>query len=413
MKNTFLLLFFLLTISILNSKEIEQKQSSLDKKFSHYVPQSIQKKCDGLDDICKIFYIGYYLLDYRYKSDESLKYLVEAYEKNASNMVDNMEARPYYLATTIADLYEKKGKLKSSEKFFKLAINAGNERMICSLGNIYRKQGKVQKAINAVKKGASKGFSRCYTDLGMYYFNSEFGMTNRESAGKYWKLAYEDNSYGSIENYNLGVYYQYKHDKLRTKYYTLKSSYLGEKNASRYLKIHLKDVSTTNMFLAEALGNKYWDVKKKKNVEFSNVYDLYYRLKKMFNKDNKWIEDYDYQDKLWKKNRDTVVKFDKGLSSLIFESKKLILQTRLTSRNTNEVFLKNIKLLYKVLFVDLSGVKNVVKLHHELVGRLLLKKSFDYSRKFSVDGYDFIWYSKYSAKSKKLVLIIEIQNILI
>ena len=140
-KKTFLLY---LSCFLLIAKDIPQKHTALDKQFKHYVPQNIQKKCDGLDDICKIFYTGYYLLDYRYKRDESLKYLIESYEKNASNIVDNMEARPYHLATTIAELYEQK--LNSAVKFFKLAINAGNERMICPLGNIYQRQGKVYQA---------------------------------------------------------------------------------------------------------------------------------------------------------------------------------------------------------------------------------------------------------------------------
>jgi len=403
-----ILLFLVLVFSLLNSKETEQKQSILDKQFVRYVPQDIQKKCDGLGQVCKSFYVGYYLLDYRYKIDDSLKYLMEAYENNASKIVDNMEAKPYYLATTIAGLCEQKRDLKCAVKYFKLAINAGNERMICSLGNIYQQQGEVKKAINAVKKGASKGFPQCYTDLGMYYFNYEFGMVDKEMAGKFWKLAYEDNSYGVIENYNLGVYYEYKHDRVKTKHYTLKAALLGEKDAHRYLKTHLQNIVTTKIFLEEALGSKYWDVKKKKDREFSNVYDLYYRLKKMYNEDNRWVEDHKYQDRRWDKNRDNVVKFDKGFSSLILEDKRLILQTKLTSRNRGEVFSDDIELLYKVLFVDLGGVRNVVNLHHELIGRLLQKKSFEYSRKFIVYGYDFVWYAKYDSRTKELNVKIKV-----
>jgi len=399
MKNILIITILFLTIVVSQANETD---------FNLYVPKNIQKKCNGLDDICKTFYTGYYLLDYRYKASLSLKYLVESYEKNASKVVENMEAKNYYLSETIARLYEGTGHYDSAIKFYKLSTKAGNERAICYEGSVYMKQGQIKKAFKALKEGASKHYVECYLDLGRYYFNDEFGVKNKMLGGEYWKLSYEDDSYGIAENYNMGVYSEYKKDDVKNKYYTLKAAKMGDKDALRFLGAHLKNISTTKLFLEEALGSHFWNVRERNNREFSNNYDLYYRLKKMFNHDARWVEDHDYEDKRWNENQDNVVKFDKGLSSLVFESKKIILQTKVTSRSRNEIFSKDIELLYKILFVDLSGVQNVVDLHHELVGRILQKKSFEYSREFSVDGYGFVWYGKYDAKSKELLVRVAI-----
>ena len=360
-----------------------------------------------MSDICKKFYVGYYLLNYRVVNRKSLEYLVDVYEHNGYKTIDHMEAKPYYLAMTIAQMYEKSWDLDNAVKYYKLAIKAENERAICSLGIVYQKQKKDLLAIEALKKGADKHFPECYTNLGMYYFNDEYGALDKELGGEYWKKAYKDDSYGAVENYNLGLYYEYKSDKLKTKYYTLKASLLGDYDAKRYLKNHLQNVVTTTMFVEEALGSHFGDVRTRKVQEFS-TYDFYYRFKKMFNHKKEWTEDTKYRDVRWNKDMSNVVKFDKGKSSLIFEDKKVILKTTIYPYNKNEVFSDDMELFYKVIFVDLAGAKNVVDLHHELVGRILLGKDFNYSREFSVDGFDFVWSAKYDAKTKKLY--VEIKN---
>ena len=398
------LLLFVVGVFASNSTT---SQADLNEQFKKYVSSELQKKCDGLGDICKKFYIGYFLLSNAKQSNLSLKYLVESYEKNATKIVDNFEAKEYYLTETIARLYEQKSDLDNAEKFFKLSVKADNKRAICYLSDIYHKQGKIRKSFEAAKDGASQHFSECYTNLGMYYFNDEFGIKDKELGGEYWKKAYWDNSYRSIENYNLGVYYEYKKDNLKSKFYTLKAANLGDKDAKRYLESNLQKISTTKLFLEEALGSEYWDVEKRQNREFSN-YDLHYRLKKMYNQDSRWIENHEYRDKRWDENRDNVVKFEKGLSSLIFEDKKLILQTTINRYNRNEILSKDIELLYEVLLVDLSGAKDVVNLHHELVGRLTQNKSFKYSREFNLYGYTFLWYAKYDKITKNLRIEIQI-----
>ena len=401
------ILLFLFTIGVFASSNTIN-QNDLNEQFKKYVSSEFQKKCDDLGDICKKFYVGYFLQSNIKQIDLSLKYLVQSYENKAFEIVDNFEAKEYYLSETIARLYEQKHDLDNAKKFFKLSIKAYNKRAICYLGEIYKKQGKIKKSFEAVKKGALEGFSECYTNLGMYYFNDEFGIKNKELGGEYWKKAYWDNSYRSVENYNLGVYYEYKKDSKKSKFYTLKAANLGDKDAKRYLESHFQKISTTKLFLEEAFGSKYWDVKNRQNREFSNVYDLYYRLKKMFNQDNQWVENHEYQDKRWDKNRDNVVRFEKGLSSLVFEDKKLIFQTTINSYNRSEIFSKDIELLYKVLLVDLSGAKNVINLHHEVVGRLVKNKSFKYTRKFNLYGYAFFWYVKYDKITKKLRVEVQI-----
>lgn len=394
-------LLFLFVMGVFASNSTV-KQDNLNEQFKKYVPIEIQKKCDGLGDICKKFYIGYFLKSNAKQSDLSLKYLVASYENNASKVFNDFEAKDYYLTETIARLYEQKGDLVHAEKFFKYSIKADNKRAICYLSDVYKKQGKIRKSFEAAKKGAAQKFSECYSNIGMYYFNDEFGIKNKELGGKYWKLAYWDNSYGSVENYNLGVYYEYKKDNIKSKFYTLKAAKLGDEDAKRYLESHFQKLSTTKLFLEEALGSKYWDVKKKKNREFSNVYDLYYRFQKMYNQDKQWVENYKYEDKRWDENRDNVVKFDKALSSLIFEDKKLIFQTTINTYNQNTILSKDSELLYKVLFVDLSGAQDAVNLHRELVGRIAQDRSFKYTKKFTLYGYAFVWYAKYDKKTKKL-----------
>ena len=376
-------------------------QSILDKQFKHYVPKDTQKECDGLGDICKKFYVGYYLLDYRVVNKQSLEYLVDVYEHDGYKIIKHMEAKPYYLTMTIAQMYENSWDLDNALKYYKLAIKAKNERAICSLGIVYQKQKKDALAIEALKKGADKYFPECYTNLGMYYFNDKYGAVDKELGGEYWKKAYEDTTYGAVENYNLGVYYEYKGDKLKTKYHILKASLLGDNDAKRYLKNHLQSVVTTTMFVQEALGSHFEDVRTKKVQEFSN-YDLYYRFKKMFNRKKEWEKDTEYEDARWDRDMSIVSKFDKYKSSLIFEKKKVILQTTIYPYNRNEIFLDDMELFYKVIFVDLTGAKNVVDLHHELVGRIVVGKDFNYSREFSVDGFRFVWSAKYDEKTKKL-----------
>lgn len=398
----------ILFIFTLNGQQAVEKKLTLDEEFIRYVPINIQKECEGLDDICKKFYIGYYLLDNRYKASKSLQYLVESYEQNASRVVDYMEARNYYLTETIARLYEGTGHYNSAIKYYEYSINSGNKRAICYIGHVYNNQRKRKQAFSALKQGAKEHFVECYTDLGMYYFNDEFGVKNRLLAEKFWKLAYKDSSYGVVENYNMGVYSEYKKDTVKNKFYTLKAAKLGDKDAQRYLNSHLKGVSSTKLFLEEALGSHFWDVSKRRDKEFSNNYDLYYRFKKMFNRDGNWIEDDDYEDKFWKKNKDVIVKFNKKDTSLIFDQKKLILQTKFKNNNRVSLYTKDIPLLYEVLLVDLSGAKEIVDLYHELIGRLTLQKSFEYSRGFVLYGYDFIWYTKYAVKTHKLLIEIQI-----
>jgi len=400
-------IYKLFTILLLFNFTMLYGETTLDKQFKRYVPKDIQKECDGLGDICKKFYVGYYLLDYKVVNRQSLKYLVDVYKHNGYKTIDHMEAKPYYLAMTIAQMYEKSWDLDNAVKYYKLAIKAENERAICSLGIVYQKQRKDKRAIKALKIGADKHFPECYTNLGMYYFNDEYGGIDKELGGKYWKKAYKDRTYGVIENYNMGIFYEYKGDKLKTKYYTLKASLLGDNDAKRYLKNHLQNVVTITMFVQEALGSHFWDVRKRKVQEFS-TYDFYYRFKKMFNRKKEWTENTKYRDARWDEDMSNVIKFDKGKSSLIFEDKKVILQTTIYPYNKNEIFSDDMELFYKVLFVDLTGAKNVVDLHHELVGRILLGKDFKYSREFSINGFWFVWSAKYDAQTKKLYTTISI-----
>ncbi len=392
------LLLSVLLISIAHTEPTAEKKLTLDDDFASYVPQDIQKKCDGVDEICKKFYVGYYLYIQRKNIHTSLKYLVESYEQNASSVVDYMEARDYYLTQTIGEVYEDAKRYSKAIEFYQRSIDAGNKRAICYIGHIYLNQRKLHKAYKALKDGASQHFVECYTDLGRYYFNDEFGAKSKFLGGEYWRLAYKDDSYGVIENYNMGIYSAYLHDDIKEKFYTLKAAKMGDKDAQRYLESPLGKVSSTKLFLEEALGSHFWDVSKKKTQEFSNNYDLYYRFQKMFNANGEWIEDKTFEDAYFKKNTDVIVKFDRGLSSLIFDHKKLILKTQDK---------KDIPLLYEVMLVDVSGAKVIVNLYHELIKKLTLHKSFQYHRNFKLYGYAFIWYVNYDDKSHKLLVEIE------
>lgn len=191
----------------------------------------------------------------------------------------------------------------------------------------------------------------------------------------------------------------------------LKAANMGDKDALWYVgSSHLKSMSTTKLFVEEALGSKYWDLSKRKNNEFSNSYDLYYRLKKMYNKDERWIEDYDKKDKIWDDTKTIIEKFDKGASSLIFEDKKIVFKSTLSKVNQDRVLSEDLELVYKIMCIDLSGAKKLKNLHSIVIAKIKMQQSFEFSKKFSLYGYKFIWYSKYDIKTKKIIVEIRIDN---
>lgn len=208
----FVVFFFILSDDKSSSKkdgtkkiatQVIKKELSLDEEFKKYVPKEFQNKCEGLNNICKKFYIGYYLFSDNLKTDLALKYFIESYENNISKIVEDSEANDYYLTDNIARLYSKQNDNKNAIKYLKLSIKAGNDRNICYLGREYDK-------------------------LDML------------------KEAYDDNSYGDVENYNIGVYHGYLNDDIKYKFHMLKAANMGDKDALWYIgSSHLKGVSTT------------------------------------------------------------------------------------------------------------------------------------------------------------------------
>lgn len=391
-----------------------QKNRTLDEEFKRYVPKEFQYKCDGLSDLCKKFYIGYNLFYVQGSTKQSLSYLIESYENNISSILkDESDARDNYLADTISRLYGRLNDKKNQIKYIKLSIKAGEDRNICYLGREYDKLDMLKEAYELFKEGSSKNYTECFTDYGMYLFNGRYVKKDKELAGKYWKKAYWDDSYGDIVNYNMAVYYAYKNDDLMYKYHMLKASLLGDKEAKSYLKNpYLKSISTTKLFLEEALGSKYKDISKGKNLEFSNSFDLYYRLKKMFNHKSplysKWKEDYEYKDKRWSEDKSNAIKFYRDQSSLIFEDKKLILDTTLNNHFKQRKIIVDMRLLYKVLLVDLSEAKEFNKFYTVTVGLLAKNESFEFKNKILQYNYEFYWYAKYNKDDGKLILEIGI-----
>lgn len=403
-------LLFLISIS-LNASERNVK---LDKEYKRYVPKEYQYKCKNIDDLCKKFYVGYYLFLKNHKNSLSLKYHLESYTGNIEKLLNTEpDAQDYYVTDTIARLYKRLDDSKNYIKYLKLSINAGNNQNICYLGRAYDSVNMIKEANELFKEGAKKHYPECCTDYGTYLFNGTYGHKDKELAGKYWKKAYWDHSYGITENYNMAVYYAYKNDNKKYKFHMLKASMMGDKEAKSYLKsAYLKNVSTTKLFLEEALGSKYKDVSKIKNIEFSSGFDLYYRMKTMFNKKDvrftNWKEDYDYREKRWDKDKSNVVKFYKNQTSLIFEEKKLILQTTLDSHFKQKKMIQNLKLFYKVLLVDLSEAKEFNKFYTVTVGLLSKNESFEFKNKISQYNYKFYWYAKYNKKSGNLLVEISI-----
>lgn len=403
----------ILFISTINLNATEEKVK-LDKEFKKYVPKEFQYKCKGLDDLCKKFYIGYNLFHVQGKTKQSLNYLLEAYENNISLILkDESDARDNYLTDTIARLYKRWDDSKNYIKYIKLSIKAGEKQNICYLGREYDKLDMLKEAYELFKEGSSKNYTECFTDYGMYLFNGRYVKKDKELAGKYWKKVYWDDSYGDIANYNMAVYYGYKNNDRMYKYHMLKASLLGDEEAKFYLKSpYIKSISTTRLFLEEALGSKYKDISKVKNLEFSNSFDLYYRLKKMFNKKtplySKWEEDYEYRERRRDEDKSNVVKFYRDQSSLIFEDKKLRLETILNNHFKQRKIIVDMKLLYKVLLVDLSQAKEFNKFYTVTVGLLSKNESFEFKNKISQYNYKFYWYAKYNKDSGKLIVEIGI-----
>lgn len=407
---SFLLIFLYASVINLNASE----EVKIDKEFKKYVPKEFQYKCDGLGDLCKKFYIGYNLFHIQGRTKHSLSYLLESYKNNISSILKNdWDARDNYLTDTISRLYGRLGDKKNQIKYIKLSIKAGEERNICYLGREYDKLDMLKEAYELFKEGSSKNYTECFTDYGMYLFNGRYVKKDKELAGKYWKKAYWDDSYNDITNYNMAVYYAYKKNDLMYKYHLLKASLLGDNEAKSYLKNpYIKSISTTRLFLEEALGSKYRDISKVKNLEFSNSFDLYYRLKEMFNKKSplysKWEEDYEYSKKRWDENESNVVKFYRDQSSLIFEDKKLILETTLNNHFKQRKMIVDMKLLYKVLLVDLSEAKEFNKFYTVTVGLLSKNESFEFKNQITQYNYKFYWYAKFDKDSGKLIVEIGI-----
>lgn len=401
-------LLILLLISAINLNAF--KEVKLDKEFKKYVSKEFQYKCNGLNDLCKKFYTGYNLFYVQGRTKQSLNYLLESYENNISSILkDESDARDNYLTDTISRLYGRLGDKQNQIKYLKLSIKAGEDRNICYLGREYDKVDMVKEAYELFKEGSSKNYTECFTDYGMYLFNGRYVKKDKELAGKYWKKAYWDDSYSDIVNYNMAVYYGYKNNDRMYKYHMLKASLLGDEGAKPFLKSpYIKSISTTRLFLEEALGSKYKDISRVKNLEFSNSFDLYYRLKKMFNKKNKlfskWEEDYEYREKRWDKDKSNVVKFYRDQSSLIFEDKKLILETTLNNHFKQRKMIVDMKLLYKVLLVDLSEANEFNKFYTVTVGLLSKNESFEFKNQISQYNYEFFWYAKYDKNSGKLIV---------
>gem|GEM_PF-6660569 len=60
--------------------------------------------------------------------------------------------------------------------------------------------------------------------------------------------------------------------------------------------------------------------------------------------------------------------------------------------------------------VDLSGAKKLKDFHSVVVAKVKMQQSFEFSKRFSLYGYKFIWYGKYDIKTKKIIVEIRIDN---
>jgi len=387
------------------------KVVSLDQEFIQYVPETKLTICDGLGDTCKKFYIGFYLSKTEFNTLLALTYLLAAYESGIENiLINEPEARDIYLTMTIGSLYFRKNDLDNAIKYTLRSIKAGNGINRCYLGMLYDDQGQYKQAYEAVIKSH---YPECYTLLGIYAFNGIYIKEDKELAGKYWKKAYNDNRYGSIENANMALYYEQTNDNKKYKFHLLKAAKTGDSDALIALtNSRLNGVSTTKLFIEESMGSQYWVVSTRKQRVFTSGYDFYYRMKYMFNheKYRPWIRDYDYREKIWEEKNQNIEKFVRDKSTFIFEEKKIVFESTLTQKNRDKVFAKELQLFYEIWLVDLSGGKDVIKLHHELVGRLVENNSFKYHRNFILYGYSFVWSATYNNITNKLYVEIRIPD---
>lgn len=302
-------------------------------------------------------------------------------------------------------------KIQDKINQLKESIAQGEERNICYLGREYDHLNMLQEAFEAFSIGVSKEFNECKTDLGMYYFNGRFVPKDWDKAGQLWTEAYNDDKFDETTNYNMAVYaINVYNDKQKYKYHLLKTTLIdkNDEEAKMYLDNKLlKGISASALFLKEAVGEHYYTPQMKGN-KFSYGFELYYRFKKMFNKDEVWMEDYNYN------QEDTIRYTNKKEDSLIFTLKNLMFQAKLeTTKNKEETdyIIENMGLLNDILFVDRSDLKQINAFIEQTKSKLAQNKSFKQTKELSFfRNYHFVYSAVYNKEEGTFSYEIQIKD---
>lgn len=337
-----------------------------------------------------VFLLVIYLISFNKKSSNKTS--------TANNAISKQQTIPTHIQ-------EKINKLKES-------IASGEESEICYLGREYDQLDMLQEAYDAFTQGVEKGFNECKTDLGMFYFNGRFVQKDWDKAGQLWTEAYNDDKFDETTNYNMAVYaINVYEDKQKYKYHLLKTTLIDENDeeAKMYLENKLlENVSTTALFLKEAVGDYYYTPTMQGN-KFSYGFNLYYRFKTMFNKNELWIEDYDF-----KGEEESIRYTSNGKDSIILGLKKLSFETTLKTPKIleeNNHVIQTMELLNNILFVDRMNLDEITVFIEQTKAKLALNKSFTLEKELSFfNNYHFIYFASYNQKNGVFVFEIRIND---
>ncbi len=379
------------------SKKIE-KSTTFNDMYERIVNYRDKATCKEKSLTCKEFYLAHAL--YNSSPRQSLKYLKSAYENNVTVMLKDSSARENYITGDIGRLYAILSDYKNAIDYTKKSVEAGDVYNNCFLGRYYDKLDMLDEAKAAFEKGID--FYECKLDLGTFYYNGRGVKQDKIKGAKLWQESYKDDKYGADINYNMAVYHSNEtKDIKKYRYHLLKASNLGDEKAKSYLLGNLwKNIDVSDIFVSEAVSKHHYYTPNIKGLKFSYGFDLYYRFKEFYNRDNFWVENYEVED-------EHSVEFEKNSIKIRFGLKELSVKANMKNSSiwsfSDAVILVISSLHVDVKQLDMNGFTNEVR------KKLENKKSFNISKKVR-NKYFFIWQVNYDEKSGLAQFLLKIDE---
>lgn len=379
------------------SKKIEKK-TTFNDMYERLVSDKNKATCKEKGLTCKEFYLGHAL--YKSSPKKSLKYLKSAYENNITSILEDSSARENYITGDIGRLYARLNEYKDAIVYTKKSVQDGDVYNNCILGRYYDKLDMLDEAKAAFEKGIN--FYECKLELGTFYYNGRGVKQDKLKGAELWKGSYKDDKYGADINFNMAVYHSNETKNIKKyRYHLLKASNLGDEEAKTYLLTNLwKDIDVSDIFVNEAVSKHHYYTPDIEGLKFSYGFDLYYRFKEFYNRDNLWVENYETED-------EHSVEFEKDNIKIKFGLKELSVKADIKNSSAWS-FTNAIILVISSLHVDVKGL-DMYGFTNEIRKRIENKKSFSLSKKVR-NKYLFIWQVVYDEESGLAEYLLKIEE---